>query len=85
MAQLIEMIAGGYKVVDVHKYISAENLIPFGQPRSIKEITRQRMCKENSELGSIIKEYANEIQAPFYELGKDNTQIQLYVENTATK
>jgi len=80
MAQQIEMIAGGYKVVDVHKYISAENLIPFGQPISIKEIAKQRVCKESS-LVMMAEEYTDQMKAPFYELGKNNTQIQLYVEN----
>ncbi len=85
MAQAIEMIPGGYKVLEAHKYLFAEQLIPFGQPIPIKEITKQKVCKENSELRSIIKEYANEMRAPFYGLGESDTQVQLYVENMGTK
>ena len=81
MAQLIEMMAGGYKVVEAKKYFFAEQLIPFGPQTPIKEIIKQRECKESSELGSIINEYANEMKAPFYELSKNNTEMQLYVKN----
>ncbi len=85
MAQLIKMIAGGYEVIGAKRYLSAEDVILFGQPILIREITKQMVSKESSELGSIINEYAKEMRAPFYELGKRNSQVQLYVENTATK
>ena len=75
MAQLIEMVAGGYMIIETEKVIPPVNLVPFGILHSFPGHTEDKVRNlekfeemKIEEIKEKANEYANEMRAPFYEL-----------------
>ena len=72
MTKRIEMVARGYKVLETEEFIPAEDLIPFGCLKDIREVKRglKGLWKKGENLTNTpnearVERFANLMEAPF--------------------
>tara|TARA_Y100000310_G_C20655266_1_gene801650 strand:- start:304 stop:648 length:345 start_codon:yes stop_codon:yes gene_type:complete len=81
MSQLVEMVAGGYRIMSTKKVIPAHQLISFGSshefPDGIDIRCNVNLEKEganslNQDIFRKAGEYADKMQAPYFQLDWQN-------------